>query len=158
MEQIHRERLAEAIAVATQNVAQGTGGPFGCVIYKDGTRIAASGNSVTSTFDPTAHAEVNAIRRACAVLQSWQLAGCDIYASSEPCPMCLAAIYWARPRAVYFANPKETAARHGFDDAFIYRQISLPPQERSIAFSQILPADAEAPFQAWQTKTDKISY
>lgn len=158
MEKIHRDRLAEAVRLAEQNVAEGNGGPFGCVIYKNGELLAASGNSVTSTFDPTAHAEVNAIRVACARLGSWQLDGCEIYASSEPCPMCLAAIYWARPRAVYFANPKETAARFGFDDAFIYRQIPLAPAERSIRFESFLPEAAEAPFQAWQQKTDKTAY
>ena len=158
MEQMHQQRLAEAIALAEKNVADGTGGPFGCVIYKDGRRIAASGNSVTSTFDPTAHAEVNAIREACASLQSWQLEGCGVYASSEPCPMCLAALCWDRPKAVYFANPRETAARHGFDDDFIYRQIPLPPAERSLPFVQFLPAEAESPFFAWQAKTDKTAY
>lgn len=158
MEQLHRERLAEAILLAQKNVADGAGGPFGCVIYKNGERLAASGNTVTGSFDPTAHAEVNAIRQACARLQSWQLEGCEIYASSEPCPMCLAAIYWARPQAVYFANPRETAARYGFDDAFIYRQIPLPAAERSIPFVSFLPVDAESPFRLWETKTDKITY
>lgn len=158
MKQAHRERLAEAIAIARKNVAAGAGGPFGCVIYKDGKRIAAAGNTVTSTFDPTAHAEVNAIREACARLRSWQLEGYEIYASSEPCPMCLAAMYWARVQAVYFANPRETATHYGFDDEFIYRQIPLPPAERAIPFAQFLPEDAESPFRLWEAKTDKTMY
>jgi len=158
MENIHLERLAESIRLAEENVKNGTGGPFGCVIYRNGELLAASGNSVTSTFDPTAHAEVNAIRVACAKLRSWQLEGCEIYASSEPCPMCLAAIYWARPKAVYFANPRETAARFGFDDDFIYRQIPLAPERRSIPFAGFTLENAEAPFEAWQSKNDKTAY
>ena len=158
MEKIHRERLAEALRLAEENVKEGNGGPFGCVIYKNGERLAAAGNTVTSTFDPTAHAEVNAIREACVRLGSWQLEGCEVYASSEPCPMCLAALYWARPLAVYFANPRQTAARYGFDDDFIYRQIPLPPAERSLPFRTFLPEHAEAPFVAWKQKTDKIVY
>ena len=157
MEDLHLERLSEAVRLAAENVAAG-GGPFGCVIYRGDGRVAATANTVTATLDPTAHAEVNAIREACTRLGTWDLSGCVVYASSEPCPMCLAAIYWARAEAVYFANPKETAARFGFDDAFIYRQISLPPQERSLPFAGFTVDAQERPFEMWKQNPDKTAY
>ena len=118
--------MREAIRLAVENVKQGTGGPFGAVVVKEGKIIAACANTVTPDCDPTAHAEVNAIREACRKLDTFQLGGCEIYASCEPCPMCLGAIYWARPSRVYYASTKEDAALAGFDDSLIYKEIALP--------------------------------
>ena len=126
--------MDEAIRLAKENVKNGSGGPFGAVVVKDGEIVAACGNSVTPSNDPTAHAEVNAIREACHKLGTYQLEGCEVYASCEPCPMCLGAIYWARPSKVYYASTKEDAAGAGFDDSFIYKEIAMPEAERSIPF------------------------
>ena len=126
--------MREAIRLAVENVKQGTGGPFGAVVVKEGKIIAACANTVTPDCDPTAHAEVNAIREACRELDTFQLGGCEIYASCEPCPMCLGAIYWARPSRVYYASTKEDAALAGFDDSLIYKEIALPEADRSIPF------------------------
>mgnify|MGYP000793825120 FL=1 len=126
--------MEEAIRLAVENVEKGKGGPFGAVIVKDGQIVAACGNTVTPDNDPTAHAEVNVIRTACRQLGTFQLTGCEIYCSCEPCPMCLGAIYWARPESVYYACTKEDAAEAGFDDSFIYKEIALPEAERTIPF------------------------
>src|SRR5271157_5858524 len=124
--------MARAIHLALQNVHSGQGGPFGAVVVKDGNMIAEGANQVTSTNDPTAHAEVLAIRAACAKLRVFELQGCEIYTSCEPCPMCLGAIYWARLSRVYFANADADASRIGFDDSLIYREIALPHGQRAI--------------------------
>ncbi|HTV06327.1 MAG TPA: nucleoside deaminase [Acidobacteriaceae bacterium] len=150
--------MRRAIALATNNVSSARGGPFGAVIVRDDQIIAEAANSVTATNDPTAHAEVNAIRLACGKLNRFSLEGCEIYTSCEPCPMCLAAIYWARIRAIYYGNTAAEAARAGFDDAHLYRELALPHDKRSIPSTQILGNAAWASFQAWQTSTTKIEY
>lgn len=150
--------MREAIRLSIDNMRAGNGGPFGAIIVKDGKIIARGFNKVTSTNDPTAHAEVVAIREACKALDSFQLAGCEIYTSCEPCPMCLGAIYWARPDKMYFANTKTDAAAIGFDDQFIYDEIELNPSERHLPTEQLLQNEALVAFQEWQQKTDKIEY
>ena len=150
--------MARAIALSLENVQQREGGPFAAVVVKDGKIIAEGANAVTITNDPTAHAEVVAIREACRKLKSFDLQGCEIYTSCEPCPMCLGAIYWARPARVYFANSAADAARAGFDDAFIYQEIGRPHPERQIPMIQLAQDGALAAFRAWQEKEDKIRY
>ncbi|MES2140487.1 MAG: nucleoside deaminase [Bacteroidota bacterium] len=150
--------MREAIRLSIDNMRAGNGGPFGAIIVKDGKIIARGFNKVTSTNDPTAHAEVVAIREACKALDSFQLAGCEIYTSCEPCPMCLGAIYWARPDKMYFANTKTDAAAIGFDDQFIYDEIELKVSERHLPTEQLLQNEALVAFQEWQQKTDKIEY
>lgn len=154
---MHQRFLQQAVDLAADNVAQG-GGPFGALIVKNGEIIAASGNRVTLNLDPTAHAEVMAIRLACQQLSDFQLIDCVLYTSCEPCPMCLGAIYWARLQAVYFACSREDAAVAGFDDSFIYDEIPLPPLQRRIAMRYIELPQAHAPFQAWQRLIDKTRY
>jgi len=154
----HIRFLQEAVKVAQENVATGRGGPFGAVIVKDGEIIARCGNEVLGTKDPTMHAEVNAIRQACAKLQHFELKDCIIYSSCEPCPMCLGAIYWARPKALFFAADRYTAAKHGFDDNFIYKEIELPCDKRHIPTVCISLDTAENPFNKWDEKTDKVAY
>lgn len=146
-----------AIRLATENVANG-GGPFGAVITHGGQVVATGVNRVTDSCDPTAHAEVQAIRNACRTLGTFNLEGCTIYTSCEPCPMCLAAIYWAGIECVYYGNTKHDAQRIGFDDAFIYRQLELPPSERAIPQHSLLADEAHESFDAWQKKGDKIPY
>jgi guanine deaminase len=150
--------MARAIDLAIENARSGRGGPFGAVIVKDGAIIAEGANSVTATNDPTAHAEVVAIRAACAKLGVFQLNGFDLYASCEPCPMCLGAIYWVRPARVYFAGSAADASRVGFDDSFIYREIPLPAQQRRIPMMQIMREEALEAFRVWEEKPDKIVY
>jgi guanine deaminase len=150
--------MARAIELAIQNVRSRKGGPFGAVIVKGGKIIAEGTNSVTSTNDPTAHAEVMAIRSACAKLGAFQLDGCELYTSCEPCPMCLGAIYWARPDRIYFAGTAADASRVGFDDSFIYKEIPLPAAERKIQTTQIMREEAQAAFRAWETQPNKIPY
>jgi guanine deaminase len=150
--------MARAIELAIENARSGRGGPFGAVIVKDGAIIAEGANSVTATNDPTAHAEVVAIRAACAKLGVFQLNGFDLYASCEPCPMCLGAIYWVRPDRVYFAGSAADASRVGFDDSFIYREIPLPAQQRRIPMMQIMREEALEAFRVWEEKPDKIVY
>jgi len=150
--------MQRAIALATENVRGGAGGPFAALIVKDGVVIAEAANSVTTSNDPTAHGEVNAIRRACAALGTFSLHGCAIYTSCEPCPMCLAAIYWARITAIYYGNNCEDAARAGFDDSFLYGQMKLERHARAIAAQQLLPAEAWESFQAWIDYPKKIEY
>ena len=150
--------MQEAIELSVNNVLKNNGGPFGAVVVKDGKIIARGYNQVTANNDPTAHAEVVAIREACKVLGTFQLTNCEIYTSCEPCPMCLGAIYWARPSKVYYANTKEDAAAIEFDDDFIYKEIEKPIHEREMKFIQIMRNEAQVGFSAWKNKTDKISY
>jgi guanine deaminase len=150
--------MARALALSLENVRSGRGGPFGAVIVRAGEIIAEGVNCVTATNDPTAHAEMVAIREACRKLQSFELAECEIYTSCEPCPMCLGAIYWARPARVYFANSAADAAQAGFDDAFIYKELSAPRVGRKIPMIQLTHDEALAAFRAWREKSDKIRY
>jgi guanine deaminase len=150
--------MREAIRLSIDSMRAGNGGPFGAIIVKDGKIIARGFNKVTSTNDPTAHAEVVAIREACTALGSFQLTGCEIYTSCEPCPMCLGAIYWARPDKMYFANTKTDAAAIGFDDQFIYNEIELNITDRHLPTEQLLQEEALVAFKEWQSKTDKIEY
>ena len=153
-----KEFMQEAVRLAVENVKNGTGGPFGAVVVRNGEVIAAAANTVTPDCDPTAHAEVNAIREACRRLATHQLTGCDIYCSCEPCPMCLGAIYWARPARVYYAATKDDAAQAGVDDSFIYREIVLPQEERTIPFRrEKLPLSGEE-FRCWTQEEDKVAY
>ena len=153
---LHDQFMREAIELSRQNIREGKGGPFAAVIVKDGVVIARGANLVTSTNDPTAHAEIVAIREACSVLGSFQLDGCDIYTSCEPCPMCLGAIYWARPDHVYYANTRNDAAEIGFDDMVIYEEIQKPLSERKIPMIHVEDASAAAAFKEWSTMSDKI--
>lgn len=150
--------MLEAIRISIENVTSGNGGPFGAVIVKDGKIIALGANAVTATNDPTAHAEVVAIRNACTVLGTFQLDGCEIYTSCEPCPMCLGAIYWARPDKMYFANTKKDAADINFDDQFIYEELELPYQNRKLQTEQIMAEEALEAFKLWATSIAKIEY
>jgi len=150
--------MMQAVQLAAENVRSGQGGPFGALIVKDGEMIASGVNLVTTQNDPTAHAEIVAIRRACEALKTFQLEGCELYASCEPCPMCLGAIYWARPAAYYFACTRADAAQAGFDDAFIYEQLPLRPQERSIPTRRIPVENASAPFELWARSPQKRLY
>jgi len=150
--------MSKAIALSIENVHSGRGGPFGAVVVKDGAIIAQGTNRVTSTNDPTAHAEVVAIREACKALGHFQLTGCEIYTTCEPCLMCLGAIYWARPAKVFFATTGRDAASHGFDDSFILDQLRLPVSERRIPMIQIMREEALEAFRAWERKTDRINY
>lgn len=154
----HREFMERAIALSKEGMQNGKGGPFGCVIVKDGKIIAEGSNSVTSTNDPTAHAEVVAIRNACKNLEAFQLDGCILYTSCEPCPMCLGAIYWARPDKVFYANTRRDAAEIGFDDDFIYKEIPMNDQQRQIPFEHLKSESALHVFQLWNTKGDKTLY
>jgi len=155
---LHEDFMNEAIGIAIKGIINDEGGPFGCVIVKEGKIIAKGNNKVTSTNDPTAHAEIIAIRNACGYLNSFQLDGCIMYTTCEPCPMCLGAIYWARPDKVYFGCNKKDAADINFDDDFIYQELPLPYSERSIPFQQINRNEALKPFKIWTEKEDKISY
>ena len=150
--------LALAVEEALRGVAEGAGGPFGAVVVKDGEVIATGRNEVTSTNDPTAHAEVVAIRAACRALGSFQLTDCDLYASCEPCPMCLGAIYWARPRAVFYAATRSDAAAAGFDDAFLYDDLPRPPSARRFPGLHVPPPSTSPPFAAGRAKSDRRAY
>jgi guanine deaminase len=151
------EFLREAIRVASENVARG-GGPFGAIVVRDGEIVARAANRVTASNDPTAHAEVEAIREACRVLETFQLEDCEIYTSSEPCPMCLGAVYWARPKAVYFANGREVALAAGFDDDHIYEEFLLAPEERRYPATRLEIDGADEPFRRWAAKEDRVEY
>ncbi len=155
---MHATFLQQAIDLAAANINSGEGGPYGAVIVKNNQIIAASANKVTSLRDPTAHAEVMVIRQACVQLNDFQLRGCALYTSCEPCPMCLGAIYWARLDKVYFACNRHDAAAAGFDDSFIYGQISLLPEKRTIPMIHLSASTACLPFELWNSKTDKIPY
>jgi guanine deaminase len=150
--------MARAIQLSVDNVVSGQGGPFGAVIVKDGAIVAEGVNGVTATNDPTAHAEVMAIRAACAKLGAFALKGCEIYASCEPCPMCLGAIYWAHIGRIYFGNVAADASEIGFDDSFIYRQFAQDLGSRSIPMIQMMREQALAAFRAWREKPNKIPY
>jgi len=150
--------LQQAIGLARQGMEAGRGGPFGCVVVRDEEVIGKGSNGVTATNDPTAHAEIVAIRDACQRLGDYQLTGCTVYASCEPCPMCLGAIYWARPARVVYAATRQQAAAAGFDDDFIYREIELPAGERKIAFDWLPEKGAEEVFALWREKGDKRLY
>lgn len=154
----HEAFLRRAIALAMKNVETGNGGPFGAVIVRAGEVVAEAGNSVFTTNDPTAHAEVNAIRAACARLGVFRLEGCTLYTSSEPCPMCLAACYWAHVDRIFFAANAEDAARAGFDDAFLYRELALPAAERTLPVKELLREEAQASFAAWDASPYKQPY
>ncbi len=156
--QANPEFLRRAITLATANVTSGAGGPFGAVIVRDGGIVAEGVNSVTAGCDPTAHAEVNAIRAAAKALGSFTLAGCELYTSCEPCPMCLAAAYWARVDAVYYGAGADDAARAGFDDAFLYAELKKDAAERKLPFIQMLSEEAWASFAAWIAAPGKIEY
>lgn len=158
MDRYKSEFMEKAIELAGNNVKNGNGGPFGAVVVRDGKVIAEAMNEVTHTNDPTAHAEVMAIRKACKVLGSYQLDGCEIYSSCEPCPMCLGAIYWARPDRVYYAGTRKDAAKSGFDDDFIYHEIELPAGKRKIPFINILRPLAQEVFREWDESGLKIPY
>ncbi len=150
--------MKKAVDAALSGMRNNEGGPFGCVIVKNGEIVGKGNNKVTSTNDPTAHAEVTAIRDACKTLNSFQLDGCEIYTSCEPCPMCLGAIYWARPDKVYYGSNQQDAAKIGFDDEFIYQEIPLPYANRSIPFEQVGREIALEPFKQWALKEDRTEY
>ena len=155
---MNRSFMARAIQLSVENVLSGRGGPFGALIVKDGSIVAEGVNRVTSHNDPTAHAEVVAIREACAKLSAFSLQGCEIYTSCEPCPMCLGAIYWAHLARIYFRSDADDAARFGFDDAFIYREFAQTPSARTIPMIQTMSEDTLAAFLAWQERANKIMY
>jgi guanine deaminase len=156
--QSNPEFLRRAILLATQNVTTGAGGPFGAVIVRDGKIVGEGANSVTATNDPTAHAEINAIRAAATALGTFTLAGCDLYTSCEPCPMCLAAAYWSHVDAVYYGACAADAARAGFDDAFLYGEIRKDAAARKLRSTQLLGDEAWASFAAWMAAPNRIEY
>jgi guanine deaminase len=158
MEAPRDEFMREAIRLSIEKMQAGHGGPFGAVVVKDGRIIAQGFNQVTSTNDPTCHAEVDAIRKACKELGTFQLDDCDLYTSCEPCPMCLGAIYWARPRRVFYGNTKADAKAIGFDDQFIYEELDKPLPDRQIPMQQLLRDEALAGFEAWTNKEGKTEY
>lgn len=150
--------MRDAIRLSLDGVRSGRGGPFGCVVVRGGKVVGSGINQVTSTCDPTAHAEMVAIREACRALGTFQLTDCTLYASCEPCPMCLSAIYWARIPTVYYGNTRQDAAAVGFDDDFIYQQIPLPAAERRISMKVLLRDEAGGAFSEWARKKDKVAY
>jgi guanine deaminase len=150
--------MQKAIQLSREHMQKGHGGPFGAIVVKDGKIIGEGWNKVTSSNDPTAHAEVEAIRQACKTLNTFELRGCEIFTSCEPCPMCLSAIYWARIDKIFYANTKKDAAAIQFDDDFIYREISKSLNERAIPTHQLLADQAIQVFKEWENKTDKIKY
>ena len=158
MQQKVEEFMREAIRLSIDNVEQGRGGPFGAVVVKDGKIIGRGANCVTTHNDPTAHAEMVAIREACAFLNDHQLSGCEIYCSCEPCPMCFGAIYWARPDKVYFANTKEDAAAIQFDDHFIYEELALHYSQRKLPTLHITDTNANEAFEKWMESPHRIEY
>ncbi len=154
----HDKFMRMAILISKQNVEKLLGGPFGAVIVKNGKVIAKSANKVTTSNDPTAHAEVSTIRLACKKLKTFDLSGCVIYTSCEPCPMCLGAIYWAHIDTIYYANTKKDAATIGFDDQFIYEELDLPMEKRKLPVIQLLRDEALQAFKLWDTSEMKIEY
>jgi len=158
MNETDKKFMQRAIELAERGMDANSGGPFGCVIAKDGEIIGEGCNRVTSTNDPTAHAEIIAIREACQKLGAFQLDGCVVYTSCEPCPMCLGAIYWARPERVYFACTREDAAKIGFDDRFIYEELEKANNERHLQVINLMREEALAVFNKWATKPDKQEY
>ena len=153
----NEELMKRAIALSEENVRNG-GGPFAAVIAKNGEIVAEGYNRVTADFDPTAHAEVSAIRAACKKLSTFSLSDCEIFTSCEPCPMCLGAIYWAHLGKIYYGNDRADAAKIGFDDDFIYREIPLPLEKRKIPMQNLLHAEAQNCFKMWSEKSDKTEY
>ena len=151
------ELMQKAIELSVKNVAEG-GGPFGAVIARNGEIVATGVNRVTDEHDPTAHAEVSAIRAACRKLNTFDLSGCEIYTSCEPCPMCLGAIYWAHLDRMYYGNNQHDAAEIGFDDAFIYEEIALKPEDRRLASMRLLPEEAIRAFRMWEESSEKTEY
>ncbi|WP_422777970.1 nucleoside deaminase [Peribacillus butanolivorans] len=147
-----------AVQLAYENVLAKNGGPFGAIIVKDGVVVGRGCNNVTTANDPTAHAEVQAIRDACRNLNSFQLTDCEIYTSCEPCPMCIGALYWARPKVIYYACTKEDAACIGFDDQFIYQELAQPMESRSIKMQQMSFSNHDLPFRTWETYSEKVKY
>ena len=158
MDEKHADFMRQAIAISARRMRDGLGGPFGALVVKDGEVIAEGFNQVTTANDPTAHAEVMAIRDACRKLGAFSLAGCAIYTSCEPCPMCLAAIYWARIERIYYANSRGDAAAIGFDDDHIYREIPKAIEERAIPMTRLALPEAAAVFAEWDNKEDKVTY
>lgn len=150
--------MQEAIRISREMMRQGEGGPFGAVIVKNGQIVGRGWNTVTTTNDPTAHAEIVAIRDACQRLGDFRLAGCDIFTSCEPCPMCLSAIYWARMDRIYYGNTRKDAADAGFDDDFIYQELSRSAAQRKILAEQFMPKEALAALTEWKAKPDKVPY
>jgi guanine deaminase len=150
--------MQRAIDLAIENVNARRGGPFAAIVVRGDAILAEGTNLVTSTLDPTAHAEITAIRAACRTLQSFQLSGCEIYTSCEPCPMCLGAIYWSRADRVYYAGTRVDAAAAGFDDAYIYDQLHVPPGERSIPMLALMRAEGQAAFEAWRKLAERVAY
>jgi guanine deaminase len=150
--------MKRALELAAENAASGRGGPFAALVVKENVIVSEGTNLVTATNDPTAHAEVVAIRRACAALGTFQLTGCELYTSCEPCPMCLGAIYWSRPSVIYYCGTHKDAAEAGFDDSFIYQQTRLPVEQRHIPMRRLLPGDADRPFEAWRHNTARVRY
>ncbi len=155
--EFQEKMMRKAIALSLENIKKG-GGPFGAVIVKDGKIIATGVNRVTSNNDPTAHAEITAIRKAAGKLKNFDLSGCEIYTSCEPCPMCLGAIYWAHLDKMYFANTKADAQNAGFDDSFIYEEINVKPEDRKLKSQQLLREEALAAFETWKNTTNKTEY
>lgn len=150
--------MARATELAMENVRSGKGGPFAALVVKEGRVVGEGTNAVTATNDPTAHAEIGAIREACKALGSFELSDCEIYANCEPCPMCLGAIYWARPARIYFAANSGDAAKIGFDDVFIYEQLKKTAKGRKIPMVQLMRADALKVFRVWESRLDKVKY
>ena len=150
--------MREAIRISIQMMRRGKGGPFGAIVVKRGRIVGRGCNQVTSANDPTAHAEIVAIRQACQRLKTFQLDDCDLYTSCEPCPMCLSAIYWARIRIVFYGNTRKDAAKIAFDDDFIYRELALPLGRRKLRMKQLLRPEALKAFAEWDQKTDKVQY
>ncbi|MFD2998813.1 nucleoside deaminase [Pontibacter toksunensis] len=153
-----KEFMREAIRLSVEKMEEGFGGPFGAVVVRNGEIVSRGFNNVLASNDPTAHAEVDAIRKASTALSSFDLSDCDLYTSCEPCPMCLGAIYWARFRNVYYGNTREDAARVGFDDALIYDEIEKPIEARKIPMQQLLPEEAKKGFDAWEKNENKKGY
>ena len=154
----HEKFMDEAIRLAVDGVMAGDGGPFGAIVVKDGKIVGRGNNHVTSTNDPTAHAEVMAIRDACKNLNTFQLNGCVLYTSCEPCPMCFGAIYWARLDKVYYSANRHMASYHGFDDSFIYDEVNLSFDRRRIPFIHVSPEKGVVPFRGWDNKENKVKY
>lgn len=156
---MERSKFMElALEVASKNASGEGGGPFGAVVVKEGEVIAVASNRVTPDHDPTAHAEINAIREACRKLESHSLEGCQLYSSCEPCPMCLAAAYWARLEIVYYAADREEAAEAGFDDSLIYDQLALPIEQRALPLERLLKEKGDKPFQLWRENEERVNY
>lgn len=158
MPEEHDKFMRRAIELARQGVDEDRGGPFGCVVVKNGEIVGEGCNEVTSTNDPTAHAEIVALREACRRLNSFQLDGCAIYTSCEPCPMCLGAIYWARPDRIFVAGTREDAAAAGFDDEYFYSELAKPNEDRQLRMEPLLREESQAVFRQWIEKPDKVEY